>query len=155
MDLSELMSRYVVRISYDESAARAAELMRRNRIGILPVVQGDRVVGVLTDRDLVTRCLAPGAVPIETAVDRIMTRPAVSVEWNAPVGDVLTLMARHQVKRLPVTRQGNLIGMVSLSDLPPALSDTVVADAYRKIFSGAPSSGGNAAWESIFSSFFH
>ena len=72
MVVEEVMSRYIVRVSYDESAFRASELMRRNKIGVLPVVRGTSVVGMITDRDLVTRCIAQGKLPIETAVDRIM-----------------------------------------------------------------------------------
>ncbi len=151
MTVGELMSQYIVRVSYDESAFRAAELMRRNKIGVLPVVRGNSIVGVITDRDIVTRCIALGKKPIETSVDRIMTQPAISIETVAPVTEAAALMARHQIKRVPVTRNGALVGMVSLCDLPRAMPSELVAGAYRDIFTCGPSDAKQTFLDTLFS----
>lgn len=135
MTAGERMTRYVVRISYDESAFRAAELMRKNRVGVLPVVQGGKVVGVITDRDIVTRCVAGGRSPRDTIVDRIMSRPAVCVESSAPLPDALALMAESKVKRLPVLKDGALVGMLCLSDAAPTASEALLSETYRSVFS--------------------
>lgn len=142
MVVSEVMSRYVVRVSYDESAYRAAALMRRSKIGVLPVTRGTTVVGVITDRDIVTRCIAMGRTPLETTVDAIMTQPPVVVEVSTPVDQAMALMAKHQVKRLPVVQKGALAGVVSLSDLLGAVPQQAVAGAYQDIFT--PNSGSDS-----------
>lgn len=151
MVVGEMMSRYIVRVSYDESAFRAAELMRRNKIGVLPVVRGNSVVGMVTDRDIVTRCIALGRTPIETAVDRIMTQPAVTVEAATPVAEAMALMAKHQVKRLPVTQNGSLTGIVSLCDLPQAMPPETVAETYRNIFAEGQADAGHSFLDTFFS----
>lgn len=150
MTVGEVMTRYIVRVSYDESAFRAAELMRRNRIGVLPVVRGNSVVGMITDRDIVTRCIARGRVPLDTAVDRIMTQPAVCVDAAAPLPEAMALMTQHRVKRLPVTRNGALAGMVSLSDLPGSISSGAVAETYQNIFSEGQADAGNSFLDTLF-----
>ena len=123
MVVGEIMTRYIVRVSYDESAFQAAELMRRNKIGVLPVVRGTSVVGMVTDRDIVTRCIAQGRTPIETAVDRIMSQPAVCVEAVTPIPEAMALMAKHKVKRLPGTQSDTLTRKISLTkfteSIPP------------------------------------
>jgi CBS domain-containing protein len=145
------MTRYIVRVSYDESAFRAAELMRRNKIGGLPVVRGNSVVGMVTDRDLVTRCIAQGKTPIETAVDRIMSQPAICVETSTPVPEAMALMARHKVKRLPVTQGGVLAGMVSLSDLTGAMPPDTIGETYQNIFTGGQANTGSSFLNTLFS----
>ena len=141
MTAGERMTRYVVRISYDESAFRAAELMRKNRVGALPVVQGGKVVGIVTDRDIVTRCIAGGRSPLDTIVDRIMSRPAVCVESSSPLPDALALMAENRVKRLPVLKEGKLVGMLCLSDAAVSSSETLLSETYRSVFSGHSDEG--------------
>ncbi len=150
MVVEEVMSRYIVRVSYDESAFRASELMRRNKIGVLPVVRGTSVVGMITDRDLVTRCIAQGKLPIETAVDRIMSQPAICIEAATPVHEAVSLMARHKIKRLPVTQKGALVGMVSLSDLTKSISPDAIAKTYQNIFTGGQADSGNSFLETFF-----
>lgn len=142
MLVSEIMSRYVVRVSYEESAYRAAELMRRSKIGVLPVVRGSSIVGVVTDRDIVTRCIAMGKAALDTSVDVIMTQPPVVVEAGALVSEAMALMAKHKIKRLPVVQKGALAGMVSLSDLPGTVPQESVAGAYEDIF--APGTGSDS-----------
>ena len=150
MVVSEAMTRYIVRVSYDESAFWAAELMRRNKVGSLPVVRGNSVVGMITDRDIVTRCIARGRNPLDTAVDRIMTQPAVCIEAASPLPEAAALMARHRVKRLPVTQNGALAGMVSLSDLPRAIPSDAVAETYQNIFAEGQADAGNSFLDTLF-----
>ena len=150
MVVGEIMTRYIVRVSYDESAFQAAELMRRNKIGVLPVVRGTSVVGMVTDRDIVTRCIAQGRTPIETAVDRIMSQPAVCVEAVTPIPEAMALMAKHKVKRLPVTQSGALTGMVSLSDLTGAMPPNTIAETYQNIFAGGQADTGSSFLDTLF-----
>lgn len=118
MKLREIMSRDVISISLNETADVAARMLKRYNIGILPVCDaGGKLCGVVTDRDLVTRCLAPGRAAGTTKVKDVMTGRVVSVGPNMDVSAAAHLMGREQVRRLPVLENGRLCGMVSLADL--------------------------------------
>ena len=118
MKVQELMTTPAVAISPGETVAVAARMLARKNVGVLPVCSRDgRLRGVVTDRDLVTRCLASGRDPAVTTVGEIMTGRVVSVPPSMDVGAAAHLMGRQQVRRLPVTREGILCGMVSLGDL--------------------------------------
>lgn len=118
MKVQEVMTQTVIRISPEESAAVAARTLTHYNIGALPVCGGDgRLCGVLTDRDIVTRCLAAGQQPEKTLVRSIMTNNVVSVRPDMDLGVAASLMAKRQVRRLPVVENGSLCGMISLGDL--------------------------------------
>lgn len=118
MKLREVMTNPVIRIHPDETVAVAARTLTRYNIGILPVCGGDgRLCGLVTDRDLVTRCLAAGRSPANTPVRDVMTTQVVSVRPDLDTSLAAGLMAREQIRRLPVVENGRLCGMVSLGDL--------------------------------------
>ena len=118
MKLRKVMSNPVIRIHPDETVAVAARTLTHYNIGILPVCGGDgRLCGLVTDRDLVTRCLAAGRSPANTPVRDVMTTQVVSVRPDLDTSLAAGLMAREQIRRLPVVENGRLCGMVSLGDL--------------------------------------
>ncbi len=118
MQVQEIMSGKLVRIAPEESAEVAARLLARHNIGVLPVCGRDgKLRGLLTDRDIVLRCVAAGEEPSATKVSDIMTRRIVTVPADASVEKAADMMAREQVRRLPVEREGKLIGLLSLGDL--------------------------------------
>ena len=118
MKLREIMSTHVVRIHPQESVAVAARTLTRYNVGILPVCGNDgRVCGLVTDRDIVTRCLAAGKDPVGTPVADVMTRTVIAVRPDMDAAVAATLMGSRQVRRLPVMENGKLCGMVSLADL--------------------------------------
>jgi len=118
MKLREIMTNSVVRINPEESVAVAARTLARHNIGMLPVCGGDgRLCGVVTDRDLVTRCIAAGRLPASTPVREVMTTNVVSARPDMDTGAAAYLMGRQQIRRLPVLENGRLCGMVSLGDL--------------------------------------
>lgn len=118
MKLKDVMSRQPVQISPEETVAVAARTLARCNIGSLPVCgQGGVLKGMVTDRDLVIRCLAAGKKPEETKVWEIMTTGVISAEPEMAAGMAASLMGKHQIRRLPVVEQGRLCGMVSLGDL--------------------------------------
>ena len=118
MNVKDCMSEHVIAVSPEENAAVAARLMARHNVGALPVRSIDgSLCGVITDRDLVLRCMALERVPEKTAVSRIMTCRVRSVSPEASVYQAAALMAKEQVRRLPVVEGRRLVGMVSLGDL--------------------------------------
>ncbi len=118
MQVRDLMSQGVVTITPGESAALAARLLARHNVGSLPVCGEDgRLRGIVTDRDIVLRCVAAEEDPKNTPVREIMTRSCATVTPGDDVREAGRMMASAQVRRLPVTEEGKVVGMVSLGDL--------------------------------------
>lgn len=141
MKLREMMTAPVIRIHPDETVAVAARTLTHYNIGILPVCGGDgRICGLVTDRDLVTRCLASGRSPANTPVRDIMTVQVTSARPDMEASAAAALMGREQIRRLPVVENGKLCGMVSLGDLALREESSVDAvDALTEISSGLSS----------------
>ena len=127
MEIKDIMTRSVVSIDPGESVEIAARTMARYNIGALPVCKGGKLCGILTDRDIVTRCLAASRQPTNTLVRQVMTEQVTAVSPDMQTGVAAHLMGRLQVRRLPVVEQGNLCGMVSRGDM--ALREETVLDA--------------------------
>ena len=118
MKLSDIMTQSVVKIHPDTTVDVAARTLAHHNIGALPVCGEDgRLCGLVTDRDLVTRCVASGRAPEKTKVREVMTANLISAEPTMDVGAAAHLMGRKQVRRLPVIENGKLCGMVSLGDI--------------------------------------
>lgn len=118
MKLRDIMTNQVIRINPEENVAVAARTLAHYNIGVLPVCGSDgRLCGVVTDRDLVTRCLASNRSPENTMVREVMTNKVVSAAPDMDTGAAAHLMGREQIRRLPVVENGRLCGMVSLGDL--------------------------------------
>lgn len=118
MKVREVMTQNVIRIRPEETVSVAARTLAHYNIGALPVCGLDgKLYGLVTDRDLVTRCLASDRRPEETKVREVMTGRVLSVGPETDTGVAAHLMGREQVRRLPVMENGRLCGMVSLGDL--------------------------------------
>lgn len=118
MKVRDIMTAPVIGIHPEESVEVAARKLANYNVGVLPVC-GDQgqVCGMVTDRDLVTRCLAANKLPRETKVREVMTGQVLTVDPNMDVGVAAHLMGRQQVRRLPVVEDGKVCGMFSLGDL--------------------------------------
>ncbi len=118
MIVKDIMSPKLVTVSPEENAAFAARLLYRYNIGALPVCSKEgRIRGMVTDRDIVLRCVAAGEEPEATRVSNIMTRKIVTVGTHDPIEKAASLMAKEQVRRLPVEENGKLVGILSLGDI--------------------------------------
>ena len=118
MKVKDLMSGLVIRIHDKENVSVAARTLTHYNIGAMPVCGSDgRLCGVVTDRDIVTRCMAQGRDPEKTTVRQIMTPQVVSVSPDMDSSAAAHLMGRRQVRRLPVVEDGKVCGMLSLADL--------------------------------------
>lgn len=137
MKLREVMTKPVIRIHPDESIAVAARTLAHYNIGALPVCGSDgRVCGLITDRDIVTRCLASNRSPSVTTVRDVMTPGVVSAHPDMDAALAASLMGREQIRRLPVMENGKLCGMVSLGDLARKEESSIEAgDALSEISS--------------------
>ena len=118
MKLREIMTPNPVHVELDTTVDVAARLLTQYNIGMLPVCTPDGALhGLVTDRDIVTRCLAAGRSPAHTGVRDVMTRRIVSAPPHMETSAAAHLMGREQIRRLPILEDGRLQGIVSLGDL--------------------------------------
>jgi CBS domain-containing protein len=121
--VSDLMTQNPRAVRPDDSVVEAARLMRDENVGSLPVIDGDRLIGMVTDRDIALRVVAEARDPGSVAVQEIASRNPVAAESTTDLDDALRLMARHQVRRLPVTEEGRLVGIIAQADVAAEVGD--------------------------------
>ena len=114
--------------------AEAARVMKDVDTGIVPIVDGDRLVGTITDRDIAIRVVAEGRDPQATKVDEVATRELVTIDPDQDLDEALRLMAKHQVRRLPVVEEdGRPVGIISQADVALEGDDTETGRVVHRI----------------------
>ena len=114
MKIKDIMSRDIVTCTPNDLITEIAQSMRALDIGCMPVVEGSRVIGMITDRDIVTRSVAKDG---QRLVKDVMSREVISVGPDASSEEAAEIMAQHRIRRLPVIKNGSLVGFVALADL--------------------------------------
>lgn len=122
-------------IQAHETLDRAAQMMRDSGVGALPVCHDDRVTGIITDRDIVIKCVAGGKDPARVRAGDLATG-LVWVRADATVEEALARMERHQIKRLPVLEDEHVVGMISEADLARHLPDDQLAEFVHRVYAG-------------------
>ena len=117
MKISEIMTKDVISLSVDDTVEHAAKLMKQHNIGSIPVNTKEKIVGIVTDRDIILRCVAEGKDLKTQVVREIMTSNPVVGDENINVDDAARIMSERQIRRLPIVENNALVGMVSLGDL--------------------------------------
>src|ERR1700757_1045830 len=137
----EIMHTGVACIRDHETLTTAAQHMRDLDVGALPVCGDDhRLHGMITDRDIVIKCVAGGGDPSTTTAGELAQGTVYEVDADANISDMLTIMETHQVRRLPIVEGQRLVGIVSEADIAGHLPDHAVADFVKAIC--APSTSG-------------
>ena len=116
MQVREIMTRAVKTVSPSDTIQKAAEIMKSVDCGSVPVTDGERVTGMLTDRDIVVTAIAKGKSP-STPVKECMTNTVVSIPPEKDAQSAANMMADNQVRRLPVVENGKLVGIIAIADL--------------------------------------
>ncbi|HHU40304.1 MAG TPA: CBS domain-containing protein [Propionibacterium sp.] len=129
----DLMTSPAECLAPDESIATAARMLSKYDVGSMPIVDGDTLVGVVTDRDIVLKAVAKGLDPKETAVSDIASKNVVTVEASAAASEVAQLMSEHQVRRLPVVDGGKVVGMVAQADVARVLDEGTTGEVVEEI----------------------
>jgi CBS domain-containing protein len=130
----EVMTSKLCSIDTDKTVAYAAKMMRDEDVGIAPIVEGDRLVGVLTDRDIAVRVVAEGGDPEQVKVTEVASRDLVTLDPQQDLSEALRLMARHQVRRLPVVEEdGRLVGVLAQADVAKEADETKTGEVVEKI----------------------
>ena len=116
--IKELMTSNVTTVERGTSVVDAAKVMIQEEKGPLPVVEGERVVAIVTDRDLIARVLAAGRDPNSVTVDEVATTDLVTAEPNLEIDEARRILAQHQLDRLLVVEEGDrLVGILSEADI--------------------------------------
>ena len=115
------------------SLTDAAKLMKQEDVGSVPVVDGERLIGMLTDRDIVVRGIADGSDPHAVTAGDIASRDIVTVRPEDDLEEALRLMAQHQVRRLPVVDDGQLVGVVATADVAHEAKEKDVGHVVEEI----------------------
>lgn len=118
MKIRDVMTGNVIKVAPEETVEVAARTLAQHNIGILPVCDHrDKLCGLVTDRDLITRCVAANRSPADTKVSDVMTMQLTTAAPDMETHVAAGIMGRVQVRRLPVVENGRICGMVSLGDL--------------------------------------
>ena len=116
-----------------DSVMEAARTIKEQDVGSLPVVEDGRVVGIVTDRDIVVRAVAEGVDPRTATVGDVASGDLVTVEPDEDLDDALKLMAQHRVRRLPVVENGRLVGVVAQADVALEANDKDAGEMLAEI----------------------
>ena len=130
----ELMTTNPRSLESGSSVIEAARIMRDEDAGIVPIVEGEKLIGTVTDRDIAIRVVAEGKSPESITVGEIASRELVTIDPEQELDEALRLMARHQVRRLPVVEEdGKLVGIVAQADVARNASDQQTGDLVEDI----------------------
>ena len=119
----------VATIGSEDRVSTAVAKLGQHRIGALPVVEGERIAGIMSERDVIYCLRDHGAEVLDWPVSRVMTSPAITAEPQTPVLSALALMTERRIRHLPVVEGGRLIGIVSIGDLVKHRMDRIEAEA--------------------------
>jgi CBS domain-containing protein len=129
MQVQNAMSRAVRVASPQDPIRRVAQLMKEEDAGFIPICEDDTLLGVITDRDIVIRCIADGHQDLlNEPVDHCMTRAPIRIDATASLEDAAVLMDAHEVRRLAVVQDGRLVGVLSHGNLIQATGSDGPAD---------------------------
>lgn len=131
MRTMEAIRRSAVGIAASATIAEAATVMDRAGVGALGIVDGDRLIGIVTDRDIVRRAIATG-MPVDARIDAVMTMPALTIDADADLHEAFALFRTHAVRRLAVSRAGSFVGVIAVDDLMVDLASDL-ADLTRPV----------------------
>jgi CBS domain-containing protein len=132
--IREVMTSKVCSIDAEKPVAYAAKMMRDEDVGLAPIVEGDRLVGTLTDRDIAIRVVAEGRDPEATKVRDVASTDVVTVDPQQDLDEALRLMTQHQVRRIPVVEEdGRLVGVVAQADVAREADERQTGDVVEQI----------------------
>jgi len=133
-NIRDVMTSNPCTIDADKSVAYAAKMMQQEDVGLAPIVEGDKLVGMLTDRDIATRVAAQGRDPDQVKVRDVASKQVVTIDPQQDLDEALRIMAKHQVRRLPVVEEdGKLVGVVAQADVARKGDDTKTGKLVEEI----------------------
>ena len=137
--VKDLMTKNVITIDLQKSVFDAAVLMSEKRIGCLVIVDGEEPVGIVTERDFVRRVVAKN-LPLETTVSEIMSQPLITIDPDASLREAARLMLNNKVRRLPVVKENQLVGIIVIADFARQLSKKTITEQILEAMARYPTS---------------
>jgi CBS domain-containing protein len=132
--IRDVMTSNPCTIDADKDIAYAAKMLKDEDVGIAPVVEGDQLIGVLTDRDIAIKVVAEGKDPNSTTVREIASTNVVTVDPQQDLDEALRLMAQHQIRRLPVVEEdGKIVGILAQADVALSGDDAKTGEVVEQI----------------------
>jgi CBS domain-containing protein len=133
-NIKDVMTSDPCTIDADKSVAYAAKMMRDEDVGLAPIVEGDKLIGMLTDRDIAIRVVAEGRNPDQVTVGQVASKQVVTIDPRQDLVEALRIMAKHQVRRLPVVEEdGRLVGVVAQADVAREGDDKQTGELVQEI----------------------
>ena len=124
-------------IDADQTVEYAARMMKQENVGLAPIVEGDRLVGTLTDRDIVVRVVVEGRDAKTVKVRDVASKDIVTIDPQQDLDEALRLMASHQVRRLPVVEEdGRVVGVLAQADVAQEAKEKKVGEMVEEISKG-------------------
>lgn len=117
MKVRDLMTERIVKAEPETTLEENAMMMKTENTGAIPVVDEDELIGIVTDRDIVMRCVAEGGDPSDMTAEDIVSEEVENIDPDSEIEEALELMSEKQIRRLPVVENGELVGMLSIGDI--------------------------------------
>jgi CBS domain-containing protein len=134
--IRDVMTSNPCTIDAGKSVAYAAKMMREEDVGLAPIVEGDKLIGMLTDRDIAIRVVAEGRNPDQVKVADVASKQVVTIDSQQDLEEALRIMAKHQVRRLAVVEEdGKLVGVVAQADIAREGDDKQTGELVEEISS--------------------
>lgn len=133
MNINDIMSKKIIVGSTTNTLSEIAELMKKYDIGFIPIVDKNKLVGVITDRDIVINAISNNC-SFNDLIDKYVVKNIISIDQNKSIDDALNLMALKKVKRLIVTDNNKISGILTLSDILGKYDNEIILDTFKQIF---------------------
>ena len=132
--IRDVMTSNPCSIDAEKPVAYAAKMMRDEDVGLAPIVEGDKLIGMLTDRDIAVRVVAEGKDPGQVTVKEVASKQVVTIDPQQDLDEALRIMAKHQVRRLAVVEEdGKLVGVVAQADVAREGNDARTGELVEEI----------------------
>ncbi len=133
MNINDIMSKKIIVGSTTNTLSEIAELMKKYDIGFIPIVDKNKLVGVITDRDIVINAISNNC-SFNDLIDKYVVKNIISIDQNKSIDDALNLMALKKVKRLIVNDNNKISGILTLSDILGKYDNEIILDTFKQIF---------------------
>ncbi len=132
MSVKEIMSKPAVTISYNETAKAAGQMMRKKRIGFLVVTKRSKVIGILSDADLINKVIVGGVSAQKTKIRDLMSKPLITISPEEDVLEAVKKIKKNNIHRMPVIKKGKVVGVISLTDIARSSPEMHYLLEYRR-----------------------
>jgi CBS domain-containing protein len=117
LTVDQLMTKSLVNIEYGRSAIDAAKLMKTHKVGSVFVQKDNRIIGIVTEPDIIRKVVGAERVPYYVPVEEIMSSPVIGIDWRRPITEAADMMEQHKTRHLAVLNGGSVVGILSVRDL--------------------------------------